>query len=337
MSRPTLTVVIPAYNSREHIAATLDALVESATRGPFETDVVLVDDGSTDGTAEAVVAACASRLPLRIVSQTNRGRFEARRTGLEAATGEWILLLDSRVTLEEDALAFVATRLESGECVWNGHVHVRAGGNPYGTFWKLLAELAWPAYFDEPRTTSYGPEDFDRFPKGTTCFLARRETLLSAVAEFRSGYSDSRRANDDTPLIRSIAMHERIHLSPRFACTYEPRGSGTAFIHHAVHRGIVFLDGHGRRESRYFPAVIAFYPVSTVLAVVALRRPAIAIQVGAAIASAAALLGVVKRREPYEVVTLALLTPVYAAGHGIGMWCGLSLLAKNRLTDEPPA
>ena len=72
-----------------------------------------------------------------------------------------------------------------------------------------------------------------------------------------------------------LAARERIHLSPSFGCTYTPRGSLPSFVRHSLHRGVVFLDGHGRRESRFFPAVVAFYPVSAALAVAALRRPAL--------------------------------------------------------------
>ena len=329
MSKPTLTVVIPAYNSQAHIRTTVDALVAAVSQSPFETDAVLVDDGSTDGTADAAVAACADRLRLRVIAQPNRGRFEARRAGLEVATGQWVLLLDSRVTLEASSLAFAAERLDQGERVWNGHVHVHADGNLCATFWRLLAELAWPDYFDEPRSTSFGAADFDRYPKGTTCFLAPRDTLLTAVSAFRSQYADLRLANDDTPLIRSIAKRERIFLSPRFACDYSPRTSFGSFLRHSYHRGIVFLDGHGRRESRLFPAVIAFFPVSAAISVAALRRPIATAAFGlAAVGMTAAGLGITKRRTPFEVAALASLAPIYAAAHGAGMWRGLMIRGR---------
>src|SRR5438309_897128 len=81
--------------------------------------------------------------------------------GLDAAEGAFVLLLDARVRLEPDALRFVHTRVDAGEDVWNAHVHVRGG--PFATFWRLLAELAWREYFDDPRTTRFGVESFDRY------------------------------------------------------------------------------------------------------------------------------------------------------------------------------
>ena len=266
-----LSVVIPAYNAREHIAGTIGALAVALKRSGWPAELVVVDDGSTDGTADQACAAASGRMPIRVVRQPNTGRFAARRAGIEAAKGTHILLLDSRVQLAPDALAFVHRRLSETQ-VWNGHVHVVAEGNPFGAFWNVLVRLAWADYFAAPRTTTFDARTFDRFPKGTGCFLAPRTLLLEAVGAFRSRYEDLRLANDDTPLIRWIAEREPIGISPDFSCRYTPPATLGSFLRHAEHRGVVFLDGHGRSQSRFFPAVVAFYPVSAILAGVALRR-----------------------------------------------------------------
>jgi glycosyltransferase involved in cell wall biosynthesis len=335
MAAPTLSVVIPVYNARDHIAETIDAAANAIERaGSFDAELVLVDDGSSDGSAAIAETACAGRLPYRLVAQQNRGRFEARRAGVEAATGAWILLLDSRLTLAPDALQFIAERVEQGEQVWTGHVEMEVDGDPYGTFWKLLAELAWDEYFDNPRTTSFGPSDFDRFPKGTGCFFVPRRLLLDAIAVFRSRYSDLRYANDDGPLIRWIAERERVNVSPRFSGLYVPRSRLSTFVRHSFHRGIVFLDGHGRSESRFYPVAIGFYPASLLLALVALRRPIVMPAAAAAAAVAAGVLGLKRRRAPFEVASLALLAPVYGLSHGAGMWRGLALLVRDRVASK---
>ena len=330
-----LSVVMPVHNEAAHLPYTIAALIEALGRAELDAELVLVDDGSADGSADIARRVLAERLPVRVVSQPNRGRFEARRVGLEAATGEWVLLLDGRIRLAPTALAFVRGRMSAGEQVWTGHVDVESGRNPFGTFWKLLAELAWADYFERPRTTSFGSEDFDRYPKGTTCFLAPRRLLIDAVRAFRSRYADLRRANDDTPLIRWIAERERVHVSPSFACTYRPRTTLTAFFRHSLHRGIVFLDGHGRRESRYFPAVVAFYPISAALALAALRRPAVVPVAVALTSTVAAGIGAARRRSGFEIASLGLLAPVYAVAHGIGMWRGLLLDVFNRGEPSP--
>ena len=328
--RAALSVVVPVHNEAAHLPATIDALTEAVARSGFDAELVLVDDGSTDGSADVARTAVAGRLPLRVVAQPNRGRFEARRAGLEAAAGEWVLLLDGRVRLAPDALAFVAERLAAGERVWNGHVRVESHGNPYGAFWEVIAALAWREYFDDPRTTSFDEAGFDRYPKGTTCFVVPRALIVDAVEGFRTAYADVRHANDDTPIIRWIASQERIHLSPRFSCDYTPRATLRSFARHAFHRGTVFLDGHGRPESRFFPAVVAFFPVSAVLGVASLRKPALVPALAAATGLAGAALSVSARRSRFETLSFAALLPLYAVLHGAGMWRGFGLAAAAR-------
>jgi glycosyltransferase involved in cell wall biosynthesis len=329
-----LTVVMPVHNEARSLTGIVHALAEAVAVSGFETDLIVVDDGSTDGSGEVARAAANRRIVTTVVEQPQRGRFAARRAGLETATGEWVLLLDGRVRLDPEALAHVAPRVAAGDRVWAGHVDVDADGNLYGAFWKLIAELAWPDYFADPRDMSFGSEDFDRYPKGTGCLLAPRALLLEAFGSFRSFYDDVRDANDDTPLLRWIAERERIHLSPRYRCSYRPRTTLTAFVRHSMHRGVVFLDGHGRPESRFFPLAVVFFPVSLGLALWSVRRPSVALAAGAAVSAGASALGVAHRRSRHEIASLALLAPVYAVAHGLGMWKGLAKIALGRHRPE---
>jgi glycosyltransferase involved in cell wall biosynthesis len=328
-----LSVVMPVYNEAEHLPATIDALVEAVELSGFAAELIVVDDGSTDRSAEVARRALAERLPLVVVAQSNSGRFAARRAGLEAATGEWVLLLDGRVRLAPTALTFVRGQLGDAARVWNGHVHIDAQDNPYGAFWNVLTEIAWREYFDNPRTTSFDTERFDHYPKGTTCFLSPRTLLLDAVAVFRSYYPNERFVSDDTALIRWLAERERIHLSPDFACHYAPRANLRAFLGQAVYRGSTFVDGHGRRKSRFFLVVVAFFPVCALLAVAAIRRPVVVPAVAAASALAAGVVAAVARRSRFEMLSFSWLMPLYAVGHGLGMWRGLLLIIR-RVSDR---
>jgi glycosyltransferase involved in cell wall biosynthesis len=322
-----LSVVIPVRDEAARLPETIEALLAALDGSGFDAELVVVDDGSSDGSADAARAAAEGRVPLAIVRRGGEGRFVARRAGLEAASGELALLLDARVRLDSEALRFVRQRVAAGERVWNAHVHVDTG-SAFGVFWGLLAELAWRDYFDDPRTTSFGEDEFDRFPKGTTCFLAPRTLLLSAFSSFETHYRDINLANDDTPILRTVARGARIGISPQFACRYAPRTTLGRFLRHAIHRGTVFLDGHGTPESRFFPVVAAFFPVSAALAVAALRRPAVAPAALVACGLAAAAYGLEAGRSPREVQVLATVTPIYAVGHGLGMWRGLFELLR---------
>lgn len=326
-----VSVVVPVYDEAEAVATTVRALTaELEASGFASTEIVVADDGSTDGSGEAAASAAGS-VPVRIVTLAeNSGRYAARSAGLEAAAGRNVLFVDAGVTVAPGGLRFLSERVEAGEEVWNAHTIMVTDGNPFGRFWSVVSALAFGDYVRAPRTTSFGLSDFDRFPKGTTCFFAPRELLLDGFAGFRSKYADTRRANDDTPIIRAIAARREINISPSFACVYVPRSSLRAFVRHAAHRGVVFLDGHGRRESRFFPVVVAFYPASLAAAIVAVRRPWSLVALAAVSMTAAAAAATRANRPAAEVRAFAALAPVYLGAHGLGMWKGLALALANR-------
>ena len=246
-----------------------------------------------------------------------------------------MLLLDGRVVIDRGSLAYVRERFERAR-IWTAHVDVHGNGDLLAAFWALIAELAWSDYFDDPRDSSFGARDFDRFPKGTTCLFAPKQLVLDAIRSFQSRYADLRSANDDTPVLRWIAEREPIHVSPGFRCVYRPRTTLKSFVRHSVRRGVVFVDGHGRRESRFFPAVVAFYPATAALALATFRRPVVAPAALLAASAAASAYGLLRRRSANEVASLAAVTPIYGLAHGLGMWRGLFTIVRER-TRSPGA
>ena len=86
----TVTAVIPTFNRRQHVGRAI-ASVLAQKRPPEE--IVVVDDGSTDGTADYVRAEFGHAV--RVAEQVNGGVSAARRRGVLEAQGEWIAFLDS--------------------------------------------------------------------------------------------------------------------------------------------------------------------------------------------------------------------------------------------------
>ena len=104
-SRPACTVVVPTYDREDLLARTLDALVgQSLGAGAFE--VVVVDDGSRDGTRDRV-AAYTDRLDLRYFFQPDEGFrvAAARNVGIRHARSDVCVFLDSGVLPHSGALA----------------------------------------------------------------------------------------------------------------------------------------------------------------------------------------------------------------------------------------
>lgn len=100
---PTVSVIIPTYNRKDSLLRTLDSLSRQ-TYPAKGFEVIVVDDGSTDGTAEALQNAsypCA----LRYFQQTHLGVGAARNLGLDNAQGELLLYLDDDMIVEPQVLA----------------------------------------------------------------------------------------------------------------------------------------------------------------------------------------------------------------------------------------
>ncbi|HLO81838.1 MAG TPA: glycosyltransferase [Chitinophagaceae bacterium] len=87
-----LSVIIPAYNASLTIADTIDSLI-AQTSGSWE--IVIVDDGSTDGTASVAHRYCDIEPRISLVRQSNGGLSAARNTGIAAAKYEYLLFLDA--------------------------------------------------------------------------------------------------------------------------------------------------------------------------------------------------------------------------------------------------
>jgi glycosyltransferase involved in cell wall biosynthesis len=330
---PSLSIVIPVYNEPWWIGPVVDDLVTAVSRSKLEdVELIVVDDGSDKPTQESV-RLLNTPFPLHVLRQANRGRFAARRAGIEAAGGALVLLLDARVSIAPDALQFVADQLGEDDRlpIWNAHVEADLDGNPFGRVWSVIEFLAFRDYLGNPRTTSFGLEEFDRYPKGTTCFLAPRELLLDAMAGFRSYYEDTRDANDDTPVIRSLAARQRINISPHFSCVYRPRRSLRPFVRHAYHRGVVFVDGYGRPDSRFFTVIVAFYPLSAISLGLLVRHPRRVLPAVAALPLAGAAVGVWLGRPRADTAALATVGPLWLCALAVGMWRALWLAMRARL------
>lgn len=105
----TFSVIIPAYNC----AGTLESTVRSIQlSGLYDYEIILVDDGSTDGTAALCDELSGKFAEIRCVHQQNAGVSAARNRGIDEAQGEYLWFVDADDTVDEGSLADAAKVVE---------------------------------------------------------------------------------------------------------------------------------------------------------------------------------------------------------------------------------
>lgn len=132
--RPRVSIIVPCYDKAAYVAAAID----SALAQTHPCEVVVIDDGSTDGSLDVL-----RRYNGRIVLETgpNRGACAARNRGLELATGDWIQFLDADDILPPDKIARQIARLRQAPA-------------------DAVAACRWIRLYDDGRTDPPDPRPY---------------------------------------------------------------------------------------------------------------------------------------------------------------------------------
>ena len=139
MAAPTpagsLTIVMPVYNERATLRTALDRLL--AVEMPIPTEILVVDDGSTDGCTETIADLISSGAVRLVTQDPNQGKGAALRRGIAEATGDLLTILDA--DLEYDPADFPALLRPIQE----GDARVVYGARSYGghaaySFWFVI-------------------------------------------------------------------------------------------------------------------------------------------------------------------------------------------------------
>lgn len=173
MSSPWLSIVIPAYNAENFLPACLTSV--DPTSHP-DVEVIIVDDGSTDGTPMMCDAFAAEYTNVHVIHRENGGPPAARNAGCARSTGNWVWFVDSDDLISPYALDTLKPLAEAtgSEAIQIEFIRFSDGKEP-----------AWPAPkpFDNP--THMAAPDFiaglyrGSFQHYAWSFLLRADTLLS--------------------------------------------------------------------------------------------------------------------------------------------------------------
>ncbi len=128
-----VSVVVPIYNVERYLGACLDSIAGQTFR---DLEVVLVDDGSTDSSPAIAESYAARDDRFRLIRQPNGGLGNARNTGTDHATGEYLAFVDSDDVLAPNAYELLAGALD------------RTGSDfATGNIWRLIEGETKQAYF----------------------------------------------------------------------------------------------------------------------------------------------------------------------------------------------
>lgn len=180
-SRATVTIVVPVLDEESRLGACLDGAI--AQPGEVR-EILVVDGGSTDGTA-GVIARYAARDPrVRLLDASPvpadaAGKAWGLLAGLDAAGGDWVLFLDADTRVAPDATRSLLAhadeaRLEAFSVATLQHLGGRLQGLIHPA---LLTTLVYR--FGPPGRRTSNP---DRVQANGQCFLARRDVLVSTGA-----------------------------------------------------------------------------------------------------------------------------------------------------------
>ncbi len=121
-----ISIIMPVYNTDKYLSDTLDSII-GQTYKDFE--LIIINDGSTDDSLRIAEKYARSDERIKIIDQPNKGVSEARNTGIDLASGEWIYFMDSDDLMDADMLRNLIDESEGFDVVISGYTRRYVGLN----------------------------------------------------------------------------------------------------------------------------------------------------------------------------------------------------------------
>ena len=206
------SIVICTYNRLDHLPAAIDSALQQ-TLDPAAYEVIVVDNSSTDGTADAVQSLLATHPNLRYKSEMRLGLATARNTGWQAASGDYVAFLDDDAKAERDWLATARDLLDAAASTDAALVH--CVGGPILPFYTSPKPSWWLDKY-EIRTRGDGQRLLRQgeFFSGSNMIWRRASLAAYGGFEINAGMKGTQLGmGEETALFRRIWEAE---TAPRF-------------------------------------------------------------------------------------------------------------------------
>lgn len=213
MERPLVSVIVPVYNGERYLADALESIFEQ-DYDPFE--VIVVDDGSADGTS----GIAKSYKEIRYIYQMNQGQGAAMNVGIKAAQGEFIAFLDADDLWTPNKLSVQVDYLPS-----HPQVGVVIG--------RMQNFLEPGAKLPRQKTKDLLLADFVGLALGATVV---RKTVFEQIGGFDTSYEyakdvdwfvRTREAGIQMAVLPEVLLYRRLHESNR---SYQTQARTTEFL-----------------------------------------------------------------------------------------------------------
>jgi len=117
-TQPEVSIIIPAYNEEQRLPLLLPELLSFCSRNLSNYEIIIIDDGSTDGTKEVVRKLSKGKSEVRLISYPkNRGKGGAIKEGFKAAEGRYVIFMDADGSISPEEIPQMLRALEKNEVV----------------------------------------------------------------------------------------------------------------------------------------------------------------------------------------------------------------------------
>ena len=107
-----ISIIIPLYNNYKYLPMALKSVLEQPLDNPDDIEVVIVDDGSTDGSSQLADELAETDSRIRVFHQENQWVYAAFNRGVREAKGEYVYILNSDDRLEEGSIPILIQKLQ---------------------------------------------------------------------------------------------------------------------------------------------------------------------------------------------------------------------------------
>lgn len=312
-SSPAFSVIIPTYSGVETIGYTLTGIATQEATINYE--LIIVIDGPNkeiSRIAQEAKKEFARKGVETVIKQfkENRGRFEARLAGAQAASADRLLFIDDRVRLDNSFFDYIKQSNEKAimpnviELGTTNIISLTLGMLRKRIYGKKLGAKFADYYIDT--------QNFESSPKGTAGLYVKKDVFLIACQKVKaSNKKSTKHVNDDTKILRTIVDdNNKIMRAAKLNIYYLPRESFREALRHLYNRGPLFVDYYIKPNTRFFPLLVVIYLVIVLLAATLVLNPLWLIYYFAVSAGLVVIGALTIAKSPKEYVTVLIGLPI---------------------------